>query len=131
MIQQPSQFSYFISEKDLSSQNGILLVIALMGPISRSNAPIFEKFLDELSQKQAHWVIINLRDVEKDVERPMFPVFARLQKLIRDKPAELKLCGVHPELRVVLEQAGILRATEVVNNLAMALQTLSPRSNRG
>jgi anti-anti-sigma regulatory factor len=125
--QQALQFTYFVSQKELPSQDGILLLVALAGRIHRPEAQPFEKLIEEITAKPAHWVILSLRDVGQNVERTMFPALARLQKVVRDKPAELKLCGVHPELKISLESAGIIRSIEIVNNLAQALTSLSPK----
>ena len=59
------------------------------------------------------------------MDRIVVPIFARLQKSIREKPAILKITSVHPQLRTFLQEMGILRTEELTNNLAEALQTIS------
>lgn len=127
MIQQPGELSYFISEKAISSQNSTLLLIALAGPINRSNASVLDRLIEEIDKKSAGWVVINMRDVGHSMERTQFSVFAKLQKTIREKPAELKLCSIHPDLKKTLQDAGLLRQNEISNNLPEALASLTPK----
>jgi len=127
MIQQPGQLTYFLSEKEVASQQAVILLISLAGPINRATASVFEKLIEEVEKKSPGWVVINMRDVGTSIERTQFPNFAKLQKIIRDKPAELKIYSVHPDLKKILIDAGILRAKEISNNLPEALQSLSPK----
>jgi anti-anti-sigma regulatory factor len=69
-------------------------------------------------------VVLNLRDVGQTIERIQYPAFAKLQKTIREKGAELKICNIHPDLRKTLVDAGLLRVKELANNLPEALQSL-------
>lgn len=120
-------FNFFLADKEIPTQKGVILLISLTGSLDRNSANEFMKLLKELKARSFHWAVLSLRDIQKDVERPQFVAFANLQKMIREKPAELKICGLHPELRLTLEAAGLIRAKEVVNNLADALRTLKPR----
>jgi anti-anti-sigma regulatory factor len=49
--------------------------------------------------------------------------FVRLQKAIREMPAELRVCGLHPEFKKLLEEKGLLRHSELSNNLQDALKS--------
>jgi anti-anti-sigma factor len=126
MIQQSGQLTYFLSEKEVPSQKAKILLISLAGPLNRNTSETFDKLIEEVAQKSAGWVVVNMRDVAQPIERTQFPAFARLQKIIREKPAELKICSIHPELRKTLQDAGLLRFKELANNLSEALESLSP-----
>jgi anti-anti-sigma regulatory factor len=94
--------------------------------MNRSNAATFDKLIEEVTQKSPSWVIINMRDLGRTIERTQFPAFARLQKVIREKPAELKLCSIHPDLKTTLQDAGLVRYNELADNLSDALASLTP-----
>jgi anti-anti-sigma regulatory factor len=127
MNQHLGEFSYLMTEKELPAQNGVLLLVSLFGPIQRSSSEHFEKLIEEIGTKKPDWVVLNFRDVPRQVERPMYASLAKLQKLIRDKQAELKICEMHSDVRLALESAGITRPQEVVGPLEQALRTLSPK----
>jgi anti-anti-sigma factor len=131
MIQQPGQLTYFLSEKEVASQKSVILLISLAGPMNRANADVLDKLIEELEKKSPGWVVLNLRDVGTSIERTQYPAFARLQKTVRDKGAELKICSVHPDLRTTLVDAGLLRIKEISNNLPEALQSLAPKQTPG
>lgn len=127
MIPQPGQLTYFLSEKEVVSQKSFILLISLAGPINRATSAVFEKLIEDVEKKSPGWVVINLRDVGSTIERTQYPAFAKLQKVIRDKPAELKIFSVHPDLKKLLTDAGLIRAKELANNLPEALQSLTPK----
>lgn len=120
----PPKLSYFLSQK-----KGILIA-SLIGPLSRETLPILEECSREIADSQAKWVILNFRDVSKDLEKPIMPAIAGLQKKIREMPADLKLVGLHPELRQTLERQGLLRREERAENLSQALQMIAPLVGR-
>jgi anti-anti-sigma regulatory factor len=124
MIQQPDQLTYFLSEKEVASQKAVILLISLAGPISRSTADVLDKLIEDVEKRSPGWVVLNLRDVGQTIERIQYPAFAKLQKTIREKGAELKICNIHPDLRKTLVDAGLLRVKELANNLPEALQSL-------
>ncbi|MFL5814934.1 MAG: STAS domain-containing protein [Bdellovibrionia bacterium] len=131
MISQLGQLTYFLSEKEVVSQKSVILLISLAGPINRSNAAVLDKLIEELEKRSPGWVVLNLRDVGSSIERTQYPAFAKLQKTVRDKGAELKICSVHPNLRTTLVDAGLLRVNEITNNLPEALQSLAPKQAPG
>lgn len=127
MIAQSGQLTYFLSEKEVVAQKTNILLISLAGPINRTTAPVFEKLIEEVEKKSPGWVVLNLRDIGTTIERTQYPAFAKLQKTIRDKAAELRICSVHPELKKLLVDAGLIRTKELANNLPEALQSLTPK----
>ena len=112
------ELKYFISEKKH------IMVVTLIGPLVRSNAHILDQCIRELSRKEASWVILNLKDVPGTVDRAVFPAIARLQKNVRDRKAQLRLSSINPNLRLALDQNGLIRSDETSNTLAEALTSL-------
>lgn len=128
MLQQPGQLTYFLSENEVASQKAFILLISLAGPINRSTASVLDQLIEDVEKRSPGWVVLNMRDVGATIERTQYPAFAKLQKTIRDKGAELKICSVHPDLKKTLVDAGLLRGNEIANNLPEALQSLSPKA---
>lgn len=118
------QLTYFLSEK----KN--ILVVTFVGPLVRGSAHILEKCIQELSKREATWVILNLRDVPGTVDRSVFPAFARLQKNVRDRKACLRMSALHPSLRLALDEQGLVRADETSDSLAEALSSLAVNISR-
>src|SRR5579885_1175781 len=114
-----SELQYF-----LSSKNGIA-VISFTGMLSREGESVLAQCLTEITAARPKSVVIVLRDLSPLIEAKALPVLARLQKAIRDLPSELRLCGLHPKLKAILEERGLLRSAEVANNLLEALQSLA------
>jgi len=111
-------FSYFISAKNST------VVVSMIGPLYRSNIHLLEACLQEVLDRKADFVILSLRDVPPNVDQAVLPTLTRMQKVLRETSKELRLASIHPELRGRLEKLGLLRAHEVMNNLAEALQDL-------
>jgi anti-anti-sigma regulatory factor len=120
-------FSYVLTERELPAQNGVLLLVSLSGPIQRTSLPHFERLIEEVGTRKVDWVVLSFRDVPRQIERPMYASLAKMQKIVRDKPAELKVCDLHSEVRTALEHAGILRPQEIAGKLEHALKALTPK----
>ena len=118
-MSQPSafDFQYFISEK-----NGFV-VASLVGLLDQRCLAKFEELNIELSNSEFRKLIINFRDVT-GVTAESIPVVALLQKMVRAREAELRLCGLKPEVKERLFKAGILRPHELTDNLRTALQSM-------
>lgn len=117
MMNQTPKLSYFFATKK------DVLIVSLVGPISKDNAVIFDECIREVKKAPARWVVLHFRDVT-ELDRTQLPALARLQKTIREKPAELKVCAVHPDLREMLFAQGLLREVETYNNMSHALQAI-------
>lgn len=120
-----STLSYNITEQALPSGKGQIIILELVGPLTKANIVCMESVAEKVSQSQAGWVVIDMRKVDQQFERTMLPKFTQFQKAIRGKPAELRLFGMHPELRGALTLAGVIRAAEVYDTLPQALQSLA------
>jgi anti-anti-sigma regulatory factor len=110
---------YFLAEKNLC------LIVSLIGRLSRKNAAVLESCMKDIEKSKAKWIIINFRDVAAQIEEPMYAELANLQKKVRAKPAALKLCSLHPDLRKSLTDRGVIRLEETNNNLTDALLALN------
>jgi anti-anti-sigma regulatory factor len=122
MVQQAnasSDLAYFIAEKNLC------LIVSLIGKLGRKNVGVLESCLKDLEKSKAKWIIINFRDVAPMVDEPMYAALANLQKKVRAKPAALKLCSLHPDLRKLFIDRGVIRLEETNNNLTEALLALN------
>jgi anti-anti-sigma regulatory factor len=122
MVQQAnpsSELVYFLAEKNLC------LIVSLIGTLGRKNVTVLESCIGDLEKSHAKWIIVNFRDVLPFIDEPMYAELAMLQKAIRMKPAALKLCSLHPRLRTLLIDRGVIRLDETNNNLTEALLALN------
>lgn len=113
----PFEFQYFISEK-----NGFV-VASLIGLIEVDALPRFEQLAADIFKSEFSKLVINFRDVS-GLSPELIPHFARLQKQAREKQADLRICGLKPEIKDRLHRAGVLRPHELSDNLQAALQSM-------
>ena len=113
----PFEFQYFISEK-----NGFV-VASLVGLLEGSAGERFEQLSADIVKCDFSKLVLNFRDVA-GLSADLIPQFAKLQKMARDKEAELRICGLKPEIKDRLHKAGVLRPHELADNLQTALQSL-------
>ena len=91
--------------------------------------PVLDACLTTVSElKAVDWVIINFRGVPSTVDRNIFPLLANLQKAIRSKPARLRLNAIHPDLRKLLLEQGLIWKEEITNCLTEALQQVMSKA---
>lgn len=115
--QDPFEFQYFISEK-----NGFV-VASLIGLIEIGGLERFEKLAEDIFKNEFSKLVLNFRDVS-GISNDLIPHFAKLQKTAREKQAELRICGLKPEIKERLSRAGVLRPHELTDNLQTALQSM-------
>ena len=113
-----SPLRFFITEQKS------ILVVTYIGNLMKESLGVLEESFHQIIERDAKVVILNFRDVGSDVDRTLFALLTRMQKSIRDKSAILRLTSMHPELRKTLEERGIVRSEEQVENLAHALTSL-------
>ena len=117
-MMEAEKLSYFISEKNS------IIVVNLIGTLEQGNAHILESCIQDLSKRNAKFVILSFRDVSGTMDHKLAPTMARLQKGVRDRRAELRIAAIHPELRESLNSRGLIRTEEICNNLADALKNI-------
>ena len=113
------ELQFFVAEKNS------IVVVSISGTLSRSGEAVLDKCREEVVNRHPKHVILYFKDLGNRADLSAFPALARLQKAIRDLPASLRLCGLHPELRKFLEQKGLLRLSELSPGLPEALKALS------
>ena len=110
-----TNFEYFVSAK------GPFIVISLLGRMNSKAVPKLNELIAELAQHTSGMVIVfNLRDVS-EISGDSLQLFAQIQKEGRARPAELRLAGVKPELKTRLLTEGIIRTSEIYDNLQAAI----------
>src|SRR4051812_38849695 len=117
MLTPSNALSYRISKTDN------ILVISLMGELTRSDQRTVRKIINEVHNAQATAVVLNLLEVQ-NIEQIQLPDFAKLQAAVRRKQARLRLCALKPSLEIFLTEMGLLRSEEVFDDLKAALISL-------
>ena len=117
--------TYFASETHYHQKNYSLLGITWVGTLSRSNTETLIKCLQEFAQSQSKFVIVNFRDVAPKIDEEIIPLLKEFFQMVRNRPAHIRLSGMHPQLRVLFKDLGLADQNEMVNNLAEALQSLT------
>jgi len=114
---------YFLAETHYPSK-GAVLVVTIVGPLVKGNVSIFQDCVEAILKTSAKWAVINFRDVSPQIDSAYIPILDSLLNSIRDKPAHVRLSGLHPNLKETLKSAKVLLSEELSNNLAEALQSL-------
>ncbi len=110
-----TNFEYFVSTK------GPFIVVSLLGRMNSKAVPMLNELMAELGLNGTATVLVfNLRDVS-EIGGDALQVFAQIQKNARARPAELRLAGVKPELKTRLLTEGIIRTSELFDNLQAAI----------
>jgi len=109
-------FNYFVSSK------GIFMVISLIGPVNDRAVPVLQSLHSEIrDNSEASLFIFNFRDM-LELSGDAVCLLAQIQKDIRCKPSEVRLCGLRPKLKNKLLSRGIIRTSEIFDNLQVAIQ---------
>lgn len=116
-------FRYVLGEKDE------VTVVLLYGKISGNEASQLEKLGEELKVKKPPIILMNFRDLS-ELAPSGYTVFTQLQKTLRNAKKLLGLCGLKPDVKMSLSSAGIIRLSEVYNNVPDAWGTISARIKR-
>ena len=114
-----NRLTYFVTEK-----SGILIV-SFRGNWTREGLPVIEYLITDLEIRTPKWVIVDFKEDMETMESALFPHFTRMQKLIRDKGALLKISGLNHFLKKTLTEHGLIRPEETAHDLAEALQLLN------
>ncbi|WP_415062137.1 STAS domain-containing protein [Bdellovibrio sp.] len=103
------------------NQKNNMLVVSLVGQITAQVLPALEACRQELlSKREVRCVVLYFQDVES-ISMDAIPLIAQMQREIRLKPADLRLCALPLGLREKLVRMGVVRGLEVAEDLKSAL----------
>jgi anti-anti-sigma regulatory factor len=107
------------------TQKHSVVIVALVGSITRENLEALERLQADIAGRQFAWVVLHFKDVPERTDQIALPFLARIQKAIRDKGAQVRLSSLRPQLRQTMLERGLLRGDEYVEDLAQTLQILA------
>ncbi len=116
MLNNPQSLEYFVSEKQA------FLVVSFLGSMTKLTSRVLEKCQSEILQSEAKRFVLSFHDVTQ-LEPSAIPFLVRMQKALRDKGAEIRVCFLKPEFKKLLIEAAAVRTPEVMANLIEALQS--------
>ena len=120
-----SDFIYFISETHHYKKNYALLGLTFVGAIHAHHKEVLLECLEKIKQSKAKYFIINFRNVFQVIDPHIISVFDHFLKVIRSRPSVIRLSGVHPALKQLFIDQGLVESFEIVNNLSEAIKSLS------
>lgn len=115
---------YFLSETHYFQQDYSVLIVTLVGPLTRKSEATFLQCLEEISKSTAKWVVLNFRDVPGDLDSSFLPLMGQFKEISQQKAMNFKLSGVHPHLRGVLKEHQLADPDQLVDNLADVISIL-------
>jgi anti-anti-sigma regulatory factor len=118
-----TDLQYSISEKNH------MLVVTLTGDLSTASLAQLDSCRKEiLGKKEVRCVVLYFQKVEQ-VTTDVIPFVTQLQRDIRTKPSELRLCGLKSSIRERLLKTGVIRGLEIAEDLKSALLSFSTKAN--
>ncbi len=114
-----------ISDFDFNFVDGqALIILNLVGNIEFDKIEKFRSIVKAVSEyKTAKFVIIDMTKVD-GVDSKMIFDFAKMQKEIRDMKLQLRICSIKSNLKKKLYDRGVLRDSEISENLTVAVRSL-------
>lgn len=107
------------------NQRNNMLVVSFSGEISTPVLAALEACRQELlSKSEVRCVVLYFQDVGS-ISTDAIPWLAQVQRDIRLKPAEVRLCALPGTLRERLVRMGVVRGLEVADDLKSALLSFS------
>jgi anti-anti-sigma regulatory factor len=115
-LEDQKSFNYSISHKNK------MLVVSFTGEeMSPVVVPALEACREEiLSKGEVSQVVFYFQNVDR-ISNEALASFAQLQRDVRAKPADLRLCSMKVPLREKLVRMGVVRGLEVAEDLKSAL----------
>lgn len=105
-----------------------MLVVTFSGEISTPVLAALEACRQELlAKREVRCVVLYFQNVES-ISADAIPWLAQLQREIRMRPAEIRLCALREGLRERLVRMGVIRGLEVAEDLKSALLSFSRAS---
>ena len=111
-------FKYVLGEKE-----GVQLIL-FYGRINARVVPVLEECEKELKDKPHKILILNFHDVA-NLAPAAHIFFTKFQKTVRDAGKLLGVCGLRPDVKTSLLLAGIIRESELYNNIPDAWKALN------
>ncbi len=109
------------------TDNQPVLIITLSGPFSFEYLNEIQALNSKISTlDQVKFVVFDLSKLSL-VESKMTFSFARIQKEVRDRGFQLRICGTPTKLKEKLLDKGVLRENELFANLTDAVKSLLDR----
>lgn len=107
------------------NQKNKMLVVSFSGEINTPVLPALEACRQELlAKREISCVVLYFQDVDS-ISADAIPWLAQVQREIRLKPAEIRLCSLRENLRERLVRMGVIRGLEVADDLKSALLSFS------
>lgn len=101
----------------------VCAAIPAVGPMNDSSMPMLSDLRREIAKNtDAKVIVMSVRDVP-EISGDAIQFLAQLQKFIRERPSEIRFCGMKPVLKSKLLSRGIIRTNEVFDNLQLAIQS--------
>ncbi len=118
-MEEQKSFQYCFNQKNR------MLVITLSGEMNTSVLPALEACRQELlANREVNCVVLYFQDV-RSIGVDAISWLAQVQRDIRLKPAEIRLCALEDGLRERLIRMGVIRGLEVSEDLKSALLSFS------
>src|SRR3989344_8533899 len=111
---------YLIAEKNQ------IIVISFVGEMTKDQVVSIERCTGEITAKSFSFAVLNFRDT-KEIDHDALRPLNLLQQSIRQKPAELRLCGLNPKMKEYLLVRGTIRDSETRDNLQEALKSMNQK----
>lgn len=121
----PKRLTYYMAHTNHFSKGQSFLVVGIVGDLTMSNAELFQECVAAIIKTHPRQVILNFRDIPARIDLEFVPLLRNFHDTIQRIPADLKLCGVHPELRKILRDHRTIQDSKILDNLAQALESLS------
>ena len=104
------------------------VIVLLIGQVRSQEVPQLDELQTFLLEKTQPTIIISFRDVTQFMPAAHGP-FARIQAALRKAGKLITICSFRPEIKGILLQSGVIRESEMFNNIPDAWQALRVRLN--
>ena len=112
--------------KIVSGEKEDTVIILFLGQIRSQEVPELETLMNTLVEKPQPSVIFSFRDVTQ-ILPGAHATIAKLLSSLRKAGKLLALCSIKPEIKISLLQAGVVRESEIFNNIPEGWQSLRVR----
>lgn len=117
-MQELELFSYEIS------RNQSFLIAALSGKIQQSSLESFSQFQREILEAESLKAVLFDFSHVSGITLDAIPALVLLQKNLRHRGLQFRLCGLHDPLKDKLSKLGVIRSSELSLNRRSALESI-------